>query len=73
MLTKVKLIIGSVLCVFNRITLLSVNFSFVLRYDASLSVLLLDYISLRKYILTLQKNIGFRKPINKNLKEEQSQ
>ena len=73
MLTKVKLIISSVLCVFNRITLLSVNFSFVLRYDASLSVLLLDYISLRKYILTLQKNIGFRKPINKNLKEEQSQ
>ena len=73
MLTKVKLIISSVLCVFNRITLLSVNFSFVRRYDASLSVLLLDYISLRKYILTLQKNIGFRKPINKNLKEEQSQ
>ena len=73
MQTKVKLIISSVLCVFNRITLLSVNFSFVLRYDASLSVLLLDYISLRKYILTLQKNIGFRKPINKNLKEEQSQ
>ena len=73
MQTKVKLIISSVLCVFNRITLLSVNFSFVLRYDASLSVLLLDYINLRKYILILQKNIGFRKPINKNLKEEQSQ